>query len=131
MLADELRALEAKDPQPAEAGVAFTGPFDLVYETNLRSRVASRILWRVATFAYKTPDDIYAQAKEVRWREHFSAERTFKIETNAHRSPVKSLDFVTLRVEDAIAWAREVLARYANDPPHGGGGSLSSGGGGE
>ena len=37
MLADELRALEAKDPQPAEAGVAFTGPFDLVYETNLRS----------------------------------------------------------------------------------------------
>ena len=112
MLADELRALEAKDPQPAEAGVAFTGPFDLVYETNLRSRVASRILWRVATFAYKTPDDIYAQAKNVRWREHFSAERTFKIETNAHRSPVKSLDFVTLRVKDAIAdHFRDVLGR--------------------
>jgi putative N6-adenine-specific DNA methylase len=83
--------------------VAFTGPFDVVYETNLRSRIASRILWRVAQFPYKTADDIYAQAKEVRWREHFSAERTFKIETNAHRSPVKSLDFVTLRVKDAIA----------------------------
>ena len=26
------------------------------------------------------------------------------------------------RVEDAIAWAREVLARYANGPPHSGGG---------
>jgi|GraSoiStandDraft_9_1057307.scaffolds.fasta_scaffold533491_1 HNH endonuclease len=28
------------------------------------------------------------------------------------------------RVEDAIAWAREILARYTNDPPPGGGGSL-------
>ena len=35
------------------------------------------------------------------------------------------------RVEDAIGWAREVLARYTDDPPHGGGGSLSSDGGGE
>src|SRR5205809_612417 len=81
-------------PEPAEAGVAFAGPFDLVYEANLHSRIASRILWRVARFAYRNEDDIYAQAKEVRWRDHFSAERTFKIETNAHRSPVKSLDFV-------------------------------------
>ena len=28
------------------------------------------------------------------------------------------------RVQDAIAWAREILARYTNDPPLGGGGSL-------
>jgi len=112
VLADELRTLGAQNPQPAEAGVAFTGAFDVVYETNLRSRIASRVLWRVARFPYKTPDDIYAQAKEVRWREHFSAERTFKIETNAHRSPVKSLDFVTLRVKDAIAdHFRGVLGR--------------------
>ena len=112
MLADELRTQGAHNPQPVEAGVAFSGAFDLVYETNLRSRIASRILWRVARFPYKTPDDIYAQAKEVRWREHFSAERTFKIETNAHRSPVKSLDFVTLRVKDAIAdHFRDALGR--------------------
>jgi len=103
VLADELRGLGAANPQPAEAGVAFTGSFELVYEANLRSRVASRILWRVARFPYRNEDDIYAHAKDVRWREHSSAERTFKIETNAHRSPVKSLDFVTLRVKDAIA----------------------------
>ncbi len=102
-LADELLALGAHKPQPAEAGVAFTGPFDLVYATNLHSRVASRILWRVAQFPYANENDVYERAKEVRWREQFSAERTFKVETNAHRSPVKSLDFVTLRVKDAIA----------------------------
>jgi 23S rRNA (guanine2445-N2)-methyltransferase len=102
-LAEELAALGAQEVKAAEAGVGFTGPFDLVYAANLHSRIASRILWRVARFAYATEEDIYRNAREVRWRDWFTAERTFKVETNAHRSPVKSLDFVTLRVKDAIA----------------------------
>jgi len=102
-LAEELAGLGAQEVKAAEAGVGFTGPFDLVYAANLHSRIASRILWRVARFAYATEGDIYRNAREVRWRDWFTAERTFKVETNAHRSPVKSLDFVTLRVKDAIA----------------------------
>ena len=102
-LAAELAALGAQELKEADAGVGFTGPFDLAYAANLHSRIASRVLWRVASFPYASDKDIYERAKELRWREHFSAERTFKVETNAHRSPVKSLDFVTLRVKDAIA----------------------------
>jgi len=102
-LADELGALGAQRPQAAEAGVSFTGPFDLVYAANLHSRIASRILWQVAQFPYANENDVYERGKEVPWQEYFTAERTFKVETNAHRSPVKSLDFVTLRVKDAIA----------------------------
>jgi len=102
-LAEELAGLGAQEVKAAEAGVGFSGPFDLVYAANLHSRIASRILWRVARFAYATEEDIYRNAREVRWRDWFTAERTFKVETNAHRSPVKSLDFVTLRVKDAIA----------------------------
>jgi len=102
-LAEELTALGAQEVKAAEAGVGFTGPFDLVYAANLHSRIASRILWQVARFPYANENDIYERAKDVRWQDFFSAERTFKIETNAHRSPVKSLDFVTLRVKDAIA----------------------------
>src|SRR5678815_1769078 len=112
VLAEELAALGAERAEVSEAGVAFRGPFDLVYAANLHSRIASRILWRVASFAYKNEDDIYEAGKLVRWREHFSAERTFKVETNAHRSPVRSLDFVTLRVKDAIAdHFRDALGR--------------------
>jgi len=118
VLADELRELGAVHPEPADAGVSFTGPFDFIYEANLRSRIASRFLWQVASFAYKTEDDIYDGAKKVRWRELFSAERTFKVETNAHRSPVKSLDFVTLRVKDAVAdHFRDALGRRPSVAP--------------
>ena len=118
VLADELRALGAVKPEPADAGVAFTGPFDIIYAANLHSRIASRILWRVARFAYRDENEVYENAKLVRWREHFSAERTFKVETNAHRSPVKSLDFVTLRVKDGIAdHFRDALGRRPSVAP--------------
>jgi len=103
VLADEIAALGGRDAKAAPAGVAFSGPFDLIYKTNLHSRIASRILWRVAQFPYRDEEEVYAGAQAVRWHAHFTPDRTFKVETNAHRSPVKSLDFVTLRVKDAIA----------------------------
>jgi putative N6-adenine-specific DNA methylase len=103
VLAEELAELGAGGIAASDAGVAFSGPYDLVYTVNLHSRIASRILWRVAQFPYKTEDDVYQGASAVRWSHYFNADRTFKVETNAHRSPVKSLDFITLRVKDAIA----------------------------
>jgi putative N6-adenine-specific DNA methylase len=103
VLAEELSELGAVGATPAEAGVAFSGPFDLLYTVNLHSRIASRVLWRVAGFAYAKEDDVYQGAAAVHWSHHFTADRTFKVETNAHKSPVKSLDFITLRVKDAIA----------------------------
>ena len=118
VLGEELTGLGAAHVEPAEAGVSFRGPFELAYAANLRSRIASRILWRVAQFPYANENDVYEAAKGVRWRELFSAERTFKVETNAHRSPVKSLDFVTLRVKDAIAdHFREALGRRPSVAP--------------
>ena len=117
-LAEELAALGAAHTEPADAGVAFSGPFELAYAANLRSRIASRILWRVARFPYTDENAIYERAREVRWRELFSAERTFKVETNAHRSPVKSLDFVTLRVKDAVAdHFRDAIGRRPSVAP--------------
>jgi putative N6-adenine-specific DNA methylase len=102
VLAEELRELGAANLEASDAGVAFTGPFDIIYAVNLHSRIASRLLWQVAKFPYKTEDDVYNGAHGVRWHTYFNADRTFKVDTNAHRSPVKSLDFITLRVKDGI-----------------------------
>ena len=118
VLAEELTALGAKHCVAAEAGVSFDGPFDLIYTANLYSRIASRILWRVAQFPYANEEDIYKAASGVRWHTYFTADRTFKVETNAHRSPVKSLDFVTLRVKDAVAdHFRSATGRRPNVEP--------------
>src|SRR5258706_11628652 len=52
-LSEELRELGAAGLEASDAGVAFTGPFDLIYTVNLHSRIASRVLWRVSPFPRK------------------------------------------------------------------------------
>ena len=111
-LAEELTALGAQNAHADDAGVSFEGPFEVAYAANLESRLATRILWRLARFDYRNENDIYEGAKRVRWHAHFGVERTFKVETNGVKAPVKSLDFITLKVKDAVADVfREALGK--------------------
>ena len=103
VLADELTRCGATDIKPADAGVSFSGDWECAYKVNLHSRIATRVLWRVAHFEYRNEHDIYEAALLLAWTSWFTVERTIKVEINAQRSPVKSLDFVTLRIKDAIA----------------------------
>lgn len=102
MLADELTALGADSVRAEDAGCAFRGGFDLIYATNLHSRIASRILWQVAHFPYAKEQDIYDAARALPWPRWFDLARTIKVELNAQRCPLKSLDFITLRIKDAV-----------------------------
>ncbi|MGE0356927.1 MAG: class I SAM-dependent RNA methyltransferase [Burkholderiales bacterium] len=103
VLAEELAGLGATEVKAGDAGVDFSGPFALAYKVNLESRLATRILARVARFDYRNERDIHEGAKRVPWHAHFGVARTFKVETSAVKAPVKSLDYITLTVKDAIA----------------------------
>jgi putative N6-adenine-specific DNA methylase len=102
ILASELEGLGAQALAPTLGGVGFTGPFDLCYRVNLESRVASRVLLRVGHGRYGSEQDVYALASDVPWAERFSPRCTIKVKVSAQRCPLKSLDFVTLRIKDAI-----------------------------
>ena len=101
-LCTELRALEVSNPTVAAGGVAFTGDLTQAARVNVWSRIASRVLWRVAQARYRTERDVHALAKTVRWPEYFDVKRTIRVDTVGTHSPVKSLDFVTLTVKDAV-----------------------------
>ncbi len=83
-------------------GVAFAGDWPTCYRANLWSRIASRILWRVAELDYRNENDVYAAAKAVAWPEFFSVDRKIRVNVTAQKSPLKSLEFATLRVKDAV-----------------------------
>ena len=83
-------------------GVAFSGSWDACYRANLWSRVASRILWHVAEFDYRNEKDLYDAARAIDWPRHFRVERTLRVNVTAQKSPLKSLEFATLRVKDAV-----------------------------
>ena len=101
-LAVELEALDAADIVRTDGGVAFTGPLDLAYRANLESRLASRVLWRVGSGAYRDDHDVYTLAFNLDWPRWFRADRTLRVNVAATRSPLKSLEFATLRIKDAI-----------------------------
>ena len=102
VLADELAALGARDVQPVDGGVAFSGDFALCYAANLESRIASRVLWQVGHARYRTEHDVSAAARALPWPQHFDVRRTIRVNVSAIQSPLKSLDFVTLSVKDAV-----------------------------
>ena len=102
LLADELRALGAADTRVTAGGVAFAGDWETCYRANLWSRLASRVLWRVREFSYANEDDVYAAARGVNWFDLFDVNRTLRVYVTAQKSPLKSLEFVTLRVKDAV-----------------------------
>jgi putative N6-adenine-specific DNA methylase len=101
-LRDELAVLGAQDLTLAPGGVGFAGPFLLCYRVNLFSRIASRVLWRVFEGRYRSEHDLHRTAATLPWQDWFSPRCTIKVKVSARECPLKSLDFATLRIKDAI-----------------------------
>lgn len=102
ILHDELLMLGAAHPSVTPGGVGFTGSLALCYRANLESRIASRILWRVIQAPYRSEQDLYQVAHDLAWQQWFLPTQTIKVKVSAQQCPLKSLDFVTLRIKDAI-----------------------------
>ncbi len=102
VLAEELEQFGAMTIQSTQGGVGFQGSFSLGYHANLESRIASRILLHLRQFDYQNEHDIYHATLRFPWWEWFSINQTIKVKVQAKRCPLKSLDFVTLRIKDAV-----------------------------
>lgn len=102
ILEAELSALGACDTEVKPGGVGFSGELATAMRANLESRIASRVLWRVAAGDYGCEDDIYQGARALPWLDWFGPERTIRVDVAAIGSRLRSLDFVTLRIKDAI-----------------------------
>ena len=94
--------MQGIDPTIVPGGVAFGGDWDVCYRVNLWSRIASRVLWQVHSFAYANEQDIYEKTKRLDWLKYFAVERTLRVNVTAQKSPLKSLEFATLRIKDAV-----------------------------
>ncbi len=69
---------------------------------NLWSRIASRVLWRVAQGRAANEAELYAFAHGQNWSDWFAGQRTMRVDLTARRSTLKSLEYATLKIKDAI-----------------------------
>ena len=102
VLAGELAGLGADGIKPAEGGVGFSGGMAVAYAANLHSRIASRVLWEVGSGRYRSEDDVYRGVNALDWPQWFDGALTIRVNVAAVRSPLNSLDFITLRIKDAV-----------------------------
>lgn len=102
LLERELRALGGVEVAVTAGGVFFSGSLATAYAANLHSRTASRILWRAASGHVRDENELYELARAVPWEREFAPEQRLRVDVSAHRSPLRSLQFATLRVKDGI-----------------------------
>ncbi|MDR4517141.1 MAG: class I SAM-dependent RNA methyltransferase [Nitrosomonas sp.] len=102
VLSDELIKTGADAVRPANGGAYFQGNWQTCYLVNLNSRIASRVLWQVAKKSYATETDIYNIVLSLPWQEWFPPELTLRVNLAAIKCPLRSLDFITLKIKDAV-----------------------------
>jgi putative N6-adenine-specific DNA methylase len=102
LLVEDFGAAGAADVTSVPGGVSGSGDWATIYRINLESRIATRVLCRLASADYRNEADIYRLAYEIDWVKHFAVERSIRVYVTAIRSPLKSLEFITLKVKDAV-----------------------------
>ena len=105
-LADEvhgLTGLAGDDLLTVRGGVRVRAGWAEAMRLNLHSRLAQRVLIELAHGAYRDEHDLYALAAGVAWEDWFTPRQTFRVDVTAQSSPLKSLNFATLRIKDAVA----------------------------
>jgi putative N6-adenine-specific DNA methylase len=83
-------------------GVHCSGDLTDSYRINLHSRIASRVLMRMAHQSYSNENDIYDLTLAQPWEDWFDVEHTIRVDVTAVKSPLRSLEFTTLKIKDAI-----------------------------
>ncbi|HEU4851102.1 MAG TPA: class I SAM-dependent RNA methyltransferase [Telluria sp.] len=83
-------------------GVHCSGSMQDAWRVNLHSRIASRVLMRMAQGSYTNENDIYDLALALPWEDWFSVDHTIRVDITAVKSPLKSLEFTTLKIKDAV-----------------------------
>ena len=106
-LAEELQEIAQQTPtlkvhNQVPGGVHCSGKLADAYRINLHSRIASRVLMRIAHGSYKNENDIYDLTLGQRWEDWFGVEHTIRVDVTAIKSPLKSLEFITLKIKDAV-----------------------------
>lgn len=101
-LADELTKLGFTQVRPGRSGCHFAADWRGVMRANLHSRLATRILVQVAEGQVTHEDDLLELAQTTPWERWFGARHTLRVDTSAIRSPMRSLQYCTLRTKDGI-----------------------------
>lgn len=101
-LSDEVKRITGSPTEATRGGVWVEGDERTAMQLNLESRLAQRVLWPLIDGPYRDEHELYELARRVRWQDWITPEMTLRVDVNAMRSPLQSLNFTALRIKDAV-----------------------------
>jgi putative N6-adenine-specific DNA methylase len=101
-LRDELRELRIPRIRADRGGVHFGGDVEHAMRACLRSRIALRVLWRVAEFASEDKDALYEGARSVDWSRWLDARSTMAVSATVKHGALRHSGYVAQRIKDAV-----------------------------
>jgi putative N6-adenine-specific DNA methylase len=101
--AQEIAELGARDVQSEFSGIYFKADKATLYRINYLTRLLSRCLAPLVSFACPDTDSLYQTAKQIAWENFFGEDSTFAVNGNVSDSAISHSKYAALRVKDAIA----------------------------
>ena len=101
--AEELAELGAEDVSPDFSGIHFRADKSSLYRINYLSRLLSRCLAPLISYACPDTDTLYRKAKRIEWENLLSPGNTFAVTGNVSDSSISHSKYAALRLKDAVA----------------------------
>jgi len=100
--ADELNALAAHDVKVEAGGVSFTTTMDGLFRINLRSRISTRILIRLASFRALSFPELYNKSKKVAWELYIGPQTAVSVRASCSSSKLMHSGRAEQALTDAV-----------------------------
>jgi putative N6-adenine-specific DNA methylase len=102
VLVEELAELGFKESKLLNRAVQVKGTWKDVYYLNVHLRCAISVLVAVEKFNIRNEDDLYTQAKKIKWTKYFDLKKTFAVKGAVFSDLFSHTQYPFLVVKDAI-----------------------------
>ena len=120
LLAQELLELGATETREQPAAVYFQGSLELAYRCCLWSRLANRVLLRLAQVPIGDAEDLYRAVAALPWEQHINPSGKLWLQFSGTNREIRNSQFGAQKAKDAIVdrLRREAGARPEVDKQH-------------
>ncbi|MFO8030554.1 MAG: THUMP domain-containing protein [Cyclonatronaceae bacterium] len=102
VLAGELKELDARDVHIGRRGVACVTDEEGLYRILVHSRIAIRVLVRLAEHTVGNEQELYDWAKSIGWEDYLSVKNTLAVDVVSFHPEMNHTVFLAQKTKDAI-----------------------------
>jgi putative N6-adenine-specific DNA methylase len=100
---EEIEALGAREVRATYRGLHFRADPPVLYRVNYCSRLLTRVLAPLRSFACPDADALYRAGRSIDWTKLFTPKQTFAVDANIANSRISHSRYAAQKLKDAIA----------------------------